>query len=205
MKMLFLLAVLVAGCGGPSAGIQLSESWPTETADYDAVTAAWTRKGTLHNSIADGYEVIGDVQATFRSPAWRVAYVERVARTQLLSPEAKAALLAEQKKEHAAGYVFEVMLATHDFRTNDLQKGEDSVWRVELMNGRGETVLATDIDSDRRPREIIEALYPLGDFHEPYIVTFPREIELLYSGAETMVLTLSSAQGAIRLVWQPEG
>ncbi|HET6612480.1 MAG TPA: hypothetical protein VFG83_10835 [Kofleriaceae bacterium] len=195
--------VIAGGCAGPRAAVHLSETWAAPAADYEDVTAAWTRRATIHSPVTAGYQIIADVAATFRSPAWRSAYVKHQSHVQLLTPEAQAALLSQEKKEHADAYVFEVMLATQHSSTNDLQKDEESVWRVELMNGRGETVLASDIDSDRRPREILEELYPhLGDFHEPYIVKFPRTIEVLYPGAKTMTLTISSPRGALRMVWK---
>ncbi len=188
----------LAACAGPGP-ITLTDSWPSKTRDYRDVVRDWTRTGSLQRD----FETIITVDATFESPEWRAAYVAERARREDLPAGDVAALLSAQKQANAESYEVEVLVSTHDPRWNDLQKGERSMWRLALMNDRGQQITPTSIKRERRPDAVVRAWFPrMGDFSEAYTVRFPRTVDLLGDGARALILRVSSARGAVTLTWR---
>lgn len=188
----------LAACAGPGP-ITLTDSWPTRTRDYDDVVRDWTRTGSLMRD----FETVITVDATFESPEWRAAYVAERTRREKLPASDTAALLSAQKQANAESYAFELLVSTHDPRWNDLQKGERSMWRLALMNDRGQQVTPTSIKREQRPDAVVRAWFPrMGDFSEAYAVRFPRSVDLLGDGARALILRVSSASGAVQLSWR---
>jgi hypothetical protein len=192
------VAAFVTACGGPQA-VDLSPSWPERASDYDDAYRAWTR----HGKIRDDYEQVLDLYATFKAPAWRAARVARLADKQGLSPDARQRLQAEQvKAAEEEPYEVQLLVTTHDHRENDLNRGESSIWRLVLIDDRGNEVEPIEIKRDRRPLEVLRAEYPdMGDFATAYIVRFPRTIEVLRPDATRFSLKMASARGAVSLAW----
>jgi hypothetical protein len=188
----------LAACGGPQA-VDLSPSWPERADDYDDAYRAWTR----HGRIRKDYQQVLDLYATFKAPAWRAARVAHLADTQSLSPEARQRLHAEQvKAAEEEPYEVQLLVTTHDFRENDLSRGESSIWRLVLVDDRGNEVEPVEIKRDRRPIEVLRSEYPdMGDFAMAYIVRFPRTIEVLRPDATKFSLKMASVRGAVNLVW----
>lgn len=195
---LWLAIALLSACVGPRA-VDLSPAWPERAPDYDDAYRAWTRHGTLRS----GYEQVLDLHATFKSPAWRAAHVDYLARKKNLSPEARQRLQAEQiKAAEQAPYEIHLLVTTHDFRENDLHRGDNSIWRLALIDDRGNQVEPIEVKRDRRPIEVIRAEYPdMGDFTTAYIARFPRTIEVLRPDASKFSLEMASVRGAVNLVW----
>lgn len=194
-----LSALLLVACTA-RAPISLTPEWPRATGPYLEVHRAWTRHGLLRK----GYQEVIEVYATFKSPAWRAAYIERQATVAHLSPDERALLVQSQQNAAAEGpYEVQLLVTTHDFRENDLNRGERSIWRVVLRDDRGNQVPAESIVRDRRPLQVIRAEFPdMGDFAVAYIARFPRTIEVLRADAEAFTLELSSPRGAVTLTWQ---
>lgn len=192
------LLFALAACAGPGP-ITLTDTWPSKTRDYSDVVRDWTRSGALHRDL----ETMISIDATFESTEWRAAYVaERTRREDLPAGDA-AALLSAQKQANAESYEFELLVSTHDPRWNDLQKGERSMWRLALMNDRGEQVTPTLIKRERRPDAVVRAWFPrMGDFAEAYTVRFPRTADLLGNGARALILRVSGPDGAVTLTWR---
>lgn len=187
----------LATCARPTAPA-LPGAWPEEPSAYPQAHKAWTR----HGVVRAGYDQVLEVHATFKAPAWRAAYVEHTATTQALSPQGRERLLQEQRQAASEEpYEVELLVATHDWAYNDLYKGDKSIWRITLVNDRGDEVEPLSIERDRRPQEVVRALFPdLSDFAEPYVVRFPRTLDVLEPGSFTLVM--ASHLGAARLVWR---
>ena len=199
------VALAVLGCGGGSRAVSLSGSWPSEpSGDYLEVTERWTRQGRVRGGLAQHYSEVVDVRATLMSPEWRVAYVEKRAEDEMLPPAKVEALLASHKEAAAEQYEVELLVSTYERTLLDLDKGELSVWRVALRDGRGNEVEASEVVRDRRPRTVINEYFPqLEPFHRPYIARFPRDIEIFGDGAERVELVVSNPKATVKLAWTP--
>jgi hypothetical protein len=202
-----LVLLALGGCGASDPPVELTGTWPTKTDDFDDVTERWTRHGRDNSGLGGEQrhrlEQTIDVYATFKSPEWRVAYVAHQASRHNLSQAAVRELVDKEKKEDADRYEVALLVATHDRRSNDLQKGARSTWRVALVDEAGTEIIASEIKRDRRPRFEIAAEFPhMGDFHEPYVARFPRSVDLLRPGAHRFQLKVTSEQGAVVLEWR---
>lgn len=197
-----------AACGGASdPPVQLSSAWPQKADDYDEVNEKWTRHGR-DNSGLGGHErhrleQTIDVYATFKSPEWRTAWIAHRAEKHHLSPAAVQELTARARAEDSDHYEVALLVATHDRRSNDLQKGARSTWRVALVDESGSEIVASEIKRDRRPHVEIAAEFPhMGDFHQPYVARFPRSVDLLRPEARRFLLKVTSEQGGVVLEWR---
>jgi hypothetical protein len=194
------IAALVLGCGARAAGpVSLDGTWPTQPGSYRDVHAQWTRHGVLRQYTS----TVVEVYATFKSPAWRAAYAGHLAGRQNMSNAARAAFLEQTRQAtETEPYEVHLLVTTNERRENELQKGKRSVWRVVLVDPQGTEIEPLSIERDRRPREVIRAEYPdLGDFAEPYIAKFPRDVALLGPDATRFSLKVGSARGGVELVW----
>ncbi|MCG8417864.1 MAG: hypothetical protein MJE77_07970 [Proteobacteria bacterium] len=193
------LSIAIACGSSPPPQVALSEAWPDKPGQYREVHREWTRRAVLRTHD----QQVVEAYATYKSPAWRAAYVAHSARTHKLSPDSQKALQEEQSKAAAASHEVHLLVTTWDRNENDLHKGEKSVWRLVLADDRGGEVAPVSIERDRRPFYVVRAEYPdLGDFAVPYVARFPRQISLLRGDARQFSLTMASTRGAIEFVWQ---
>ncbi len=193
-----LLFALLAACAGPRP-VSLSEAWPGEPRAYQAATRDWTRSG----KVSANYSLVARVHATFKSSEWRAAYLAQRRRQEALSDKQYDQLVGEHKAAMAEYYEVELLVATHEPRDNDLDRGARSTWRLTLINDRGEEVTAAKIERDRRPATTIRAQFPaMGDFERAYVVGFPRDIELMHEGSAHFIVRMAGARGKIDLVWR---
>ena len=202
--LLATIALTLVSCGSAPPPIALDGQWPAKVKrDYNDVTRAWTRQGSLNGSFRDGLSKLLDVTATFRSPEWRTAYVDFRAKRELMPASRRSQLLAEQRTEDEKYYEVVLLVMTHTFRENDLQKGNRSVWRVALVDTSGKEVEASEVESVRVPQEILRAYYPaLKPRHEVYVARFPKEgVDIFQGGAERFSLKVASARGGVELIW----
>jgi hypothetical protein len=188
------------GCGARAAApVNLDGAWPEKPGSYRAVHEQWTRHGMKRT-----YEsMVFEVYATFKAPAWRAAHANHLASRQNMSNAARAAFLAQTRQvSETEPYEVHLLVTTNDRRENDLTRGKRSVWRVVLVDAQGTEIEPLSISRDRRPREVIAAEFPdFGDFAEPYVARFPRDIALLGPGIERFSLKMGSTRGGVELVW----
>ncbi|HEU5057073.1 MAG TPA: hypothetical protein VFU21_11135 [Kofleriaceae bacterium] len=197
----------LAGCGSATRPIELSSAWPQKTDDFEDVNEKWTRHGRDNSGLGGKHrhrlEQTIDIYATFKSPEWRAAWIAHQAEMHRMSPAAVRELTEKVKKEDAEQYEVALLVATHDRRSNDLQKGSRSTWRVALVDEAGTEIVASEIKRDRRPAAEIAAEFPhMGDFHEPYVARFPRSVDLLRPEASRFQLKVTSHQGGVVLEWR---
>ncbi len=193
---LVLGLALVACAAKP---VVLSETWPEKPGSYRDVHRQWTRRGRIQDYFAEALVVY----ATFKSPAWRAAYVRHTARKKRLPDELRQSLESEHREKAAGPYEVELLVTTHAHGENDLHKGKRSVWRVALVDAKGRQVEPIAIKRDRRPVDVIRAEYPdMGDFAVAYVALFPRTIDIFADGAERFSLIIASARGSTELVWK---
>jgi hypothetical protein len=182
--------------------VSLAGTWPSQPDDYEQVTRRWTRHDRVRGDISEHLSEIVSVHATLLSPEWRAAYVAKRSEDEMLSPAKRQALLAAQRERDAAYYEVMLIMSAYERRLLDFDRGERSVWRVVLTDGRGNEIEASSIERDRRLRSVIAEYFPaLGDFERPFLARFPRDIELFGGGAETIELILASPRATVKLVW----
>ena len=199
MKLVLLTLLLLAGCPKPPEPVPLTGEWPSTGGDYDDMTSAWTRRGQIRKD----YQQVAEVFATFKSPAWRVAWVERRASRGMMTDAARAELLASEQTAESEAWEVEIVLTTWDKKENDLDRGDRSVWRVSLVDADGNEVSPIEILRDRRPANIIRSEFPgFGDFSEAYIARFPKDARVFGPGVSEIGLRLSSTRGGIALTWK---
>jgi hypothetical protein len=199
VKPLLLLAALLGACATPVQKVPLTATWPANGGDYDQVTAAWTRDGSLRS----GYDEILRVSATFESPAWRAAHVDRRIEKEKLLPSSRPKLIEAEQKIWDDHYEVVLLVTTWDRRENDLARGARSVWKLALIDDQGTEIEPSEIVRDKRPPNVIRAEFPkLEPFGTAYIARFPRRVDLLRPGAREFSLRVSSPRGAVLLFWQ---
>jgi hypothetical protein len=203
LGLLMPLALLVtpvagAGCAAAPPPIKLTEAWPAQPGDFEAVNEAWTRKAILRGE----YQQALEVYAVFHSPEWRAARAQRDIRVRNLTNSAREATLAAAKAAAEGDYELTLVVTTYARCENDLHRGDRSVWRMVLVDDHGTETPPSKIVRDRRPPYILRAELPmLGDFATVYVVTFPRTAGVLREGAKRATLRMWSARGAVELVW----
>jgi hypothetical protein len=193
----FVIALCTA-CAVTAPVVRLTEDWPTAIRDYDDVVGDWTRKAQLRAA----YQEVCELVATFKSAEWRAAHAAYEADNRGLTGEARASHIAQARAEVAGPYEIQVMLTTWDRRENDLDRGKKSVWRVVLIDERGQEIEPLEIVKDRRPSYVVRAEFPaLGEFATPYIARFPRTTELFGPTAKQVRLRMSSTRGGVEVTW----
>jgi len=197
------LSLAAVGCGS-TPKVSLTGDWPDKPGDYDDVSASWTRGGTLIAPFRDGMDKLLDVRATFHAPEWRTAYVAFRAKREMLPADRRSQLLAEQRAADEKYYEVTLLVSTHTFRENDLQKGKRSVWRLALVDSKGNEREPIEVESVRTPRDYLKAYYPKLDPRDQiYIARFAKEGLTLFSpGADKFSLKMASARGGVELIWK---
>lgn len=192
------LGLGLAACRPAYPAVPLTEDWPTSVRDYDDVVRTWTRRSQLRSE----YQEVCELTATLKSPEWRAAYAAQDADHRGLTGEARAQRIAQSRADVAGPFEIEVMLATWDRRENDLDRGKKSVWRVVLLDEKGNEVEPLEIVKDRRPSYVVRAEFPdLGEFATPYIARFPRTAAVFGPTVKQVRLRLSSPRGGVEVDW----
>lgn len=197
----FVLSLSLAACSGSSAAIHFSGQWPKGESDYEEVTDAWTRRDVLRASMAQQKSQLIELYATFLAPEWRDAYVRQQAHLRRLNDTARHELEEQHRKADSQYYEVQLLVTTYHHSHNDLHRGENSMWRVALIDEDGAEIPAERVERDRRPRQQIAAEFPdFGDFAEGYRAYFPRASDL-WEG-DSFALRVSSSLGAVEVEWR---
>lgn len=195
---LFVLASLAAACGAAYRPVPLTEDWPATIRDYGAVVPDWTRRAELRGD----YQEVCELVATLKSPEWRASHAVHDADIRGLSGDAREQAIAQARAEVAGPFELEVMVTTWDRRENDLDRGKKSVWRVVLIDEKGQEIEPLEIVKDRRPAFVVRAEFPgLGEFATPYIARYPRTAAVFGPTAKQVRLRMSSTRGGLEVVW----
>lgn len=195
----------LASCAGlPGAGTRptgparFDASWPAKTRGYDEVYDDWARSAR----VVRDYDRVLDVVAVFKAPEWRAAHLARRAKLESLPADEVQRLAEAERAADADYYEVQLLVATYSHEQNDLQKGQDSVWRLALVDDQGNEVRPISVKRDRRPRSVIEQYYPgLDDFHQVYIVRFPKTVDLLRSDARSFSLEMAGPVARVEMTW----
>jgi hypothetical protein len=201
------LALFALACGPRTGPVSLSGAWPSAEAvdDYDRVVKRWTRHARVRGDISEHLTEIVSVHATLLAPEWRAAYAHKRSVDERLSPVERQELVNHQRERDAEYYEVMLLVSASERRLLDFDRGQRSVWRVVLTDGRGNEIVASEIVRDRRLPSVIAEFFPaLGDFDRPFLARFPRDLELFGPGAERIELVMASPRATVILVWEDE-
>jgi len=188
----------LAACSSARPVVRLTEDWPATIRDYDDVVDDWTRKAQLRGE----YQEVCELVATLKSSEWRASHAVHDAEIRGLTGDARAKHVEQSRADVAGPYELEVMVTTWDRRENDLDRGKKSVWRVVLIDEKGEEIEPLEIVKDRRPVYVVRAEFPaLGEFATPYIARFPRTASIFGPTAKQIRLRMSSPRGGLEVQW----
>jgi hypothetical protein len=194
--------LLALGCGGGSPRVSLA---PPERAprhqDYDGIRNSWTRSARIIKQL----DTTLRVHATLFSPEFSAAYHARQSQMFRLSAEKKRELGRALEDQWAKAFVFFVAAATIDSGWNDFDH-KKSVWRIALVNDRGDQVDAAEIREEKR-NATMEALFPyVGHFHRTYKLTFPKVRPdgqpLVRGDTRSLALRFAGPLGQAELTWR---
>lgn len=202
---LLILAALVAapalsGCAKKRADMANGKATAdVKPSEYDAALDKWTREQKVYQSL----ETRLLVNATYKSGAFRDAWVDENARRQVLSDADRDEL---KRREHdAADSYHEFFFAayTQESRWNDFSR-RDSIWRLRLFDDKGGSVEPLVVTRVKQDDPITRAFYPYFSlWGRGYVVKFPRAG--LAEDSKTLRLQMTSAIAAAELEYSREG
>jgi hypothetical protein len=204
-------AAVIAGACGPRGSaiiVDFGQS-PRSYApsDYRTVLARWTRRALITRD----FDTTLDVAATLKSYDFRWAYSVRYAAQFQLSTADQDKLLKGQMAELDTAHEFVVSAAATRFEWIDFHK-KDSVWRVRLLDDRGNELAPMEIRRLKTPVAELEAFFPpstrsqpMASFYTTYLIRFPKKlpdgapVDLEHAGKLT--LRFAGVLGAAELNW----
>ncbi|HHL39555.1 MAG TPA: hypothetical protein ENJ37_03515 [Deltaproteobacteria bacterium] len=187
-----LLAAVLAGCAALGGGGE-----PT----YFETLSAWTKGRKIYEELESRLYIY----ATYKSPAFRRAYVDEYARRFLLDDDLKAVMVQRELEAAERSNEFLVSAFTPDERWNDFDR-RDSIWRLYLDDGsaRVEPIEIRRLDGGN---PLLTELFPYIDpWSVVYLVRFPRygpagEGPIPGKGAAALKLIVAGAKGGGELLW----
>jgi hypothetical protein len=172
--------------------------------DYGQVRERWTRSAQPLKLQA--LDTPLRVHATLFSPDFIAAYVAKSAAVYRLSASDRTELGRKLGGAAARSYSFFVGASTTDLRSNDLER-KDSVWRIALLNDRGEQVSPAEIRAEKTIAPGATEFFPfLDSFYRAYHVRFPTTLAdgqpLIREGTQKLVLLFAGPLGLAELTWR---
>jgi len=163
-SLMAVLVLLFAGCAANKQAIR---------PEYSTVLNKWT-KG---RKIFKGLESRLYINATYKDPTFREAYIDRYAESYMLEEPYRAALV-EREREQAEKYNEFFMTAfTPVDRWNDFDE-KDSVWKLYLEDSGGSRLSPVSITKVDASDPLVREFFPYLDlWSSGYVVRFPKYSE----------------------------
>jgi len=176
---------------------------PHPAGAYDEVRDRWTRSDRI--IVVKSLDTTLQVYGTFFSLDFISAVVARRAQLFQLPERDRGALEAGLRAEVSKGHLFLISAAASDWSWNDLER-RDSVWRIALLNDRGEQVSALEIKAEKITATTLELFPYVNSFHRVYTLRFPLALPdgrpLVREDAREVVLLFAGPLGQARLRWR---
>lgn len=187
---------LLAGCGPKRSemgnGKVTSDVKPSQ---YSDALKEWSRNEKVYQQL----ETRLIVSATYRSGAFRDAYIDEYARRYLLSDNERDAM---RKREHDAASTYQEFFFaayTPESRQNDFSR-RNSMWRIRLFDDKGNSVDPLVVTKQKDNDPVLHAFFPYFSlWTKGYVVKFPRAG--LDETSKTLRLQISSATGATEMTY----
>jgi len=204
LQLLLCLASLGAlSCATPR--VVLTEQTRAFTPDdYAAQLSQWTREGEQYRDLESRLFLKG----TFLSWSFRQAQVVYREKNERLPRNDVIELMAHERAASRDSHEFFLAAHTHEWAWNRLERtGEDAMWRIRLINDKGESLAPTRIERIGIRNARYTGLYPYyGQFYVGYRVRFPRlttsGADILAPGTRRFIVRVSGPQAAVDLVWE---
>jgi len=199
------LAMAGAGCAltaKPTVVDFSAEQRDYRAQDYREVYRRWTR----HELQTMDLEMVMELWATYKSWDFRQAFIARYAEIYSIGDEDRERLSAAEHEAAGARYEFMVTAQANDYRWNDFERKEKTVWRVALIDGLGKELAPEPIEVKKLPdmyeREFFPAKTP---FTRTYVVRFARPPEgsddFVGERSGRIALRFAAPFGKSELVW----
>lgn len=143
------------------------------------------------------------VTSVYRAWSYRDAYVDEVARRDVMPTDEREQMKAEEKAGWEIYHSFVITLYTPETRHSELTLDEDKVWTLRLYDSKGnhtEPVVISRIDT--RDKTFYEYL-PRNLWGRTYLVKFPRE--RLMPRPTGLTLQMSGALGVAEMKFDLSG
>lgn len=159
--LLAIAAVLAAGCGSMERAVKKS---------YFVELDRWTRSEKIYY----GLETRVYLNATFKAPSFRKAYIDRYSMSYDLDENYKSALLARESEVVEQFNEFFISFYTPNEKWNDLDR-KDSIWKLYLEDNKGSRLVPISIDKIDEKDPLLREFFPYFDlWGSAYIVKFPK-------------------------------
>lgn len=171
---LFLLLLTFSfGCAARNEAVKKEEDRGEAKSGYNEALNKWTRSKKLY----EGLETRLYINATYKSPEFREAYVERYAKSYQLDEDFKKALLERETAQHERYNEFFFTAYTPEDRWNDFAN-PDSVWRLYLDDGMGGKIRPVSIARVDKSDPLLREFFPYFDpWSIGYVARFPKYSE----------------------------
>jgi len=203
MPILLLLSLATGGCGAPKVNIS-EGTRQFSPSDYEPTLELWSRDTSVYT--LDGMDNVLTATATYLSWEFRWAYAVRYSDDHRLSPEERAVFRQKQFDDYRKAHEFIVATTSGEHRWCVLGK-ESSVWKVSMINDRGDSVAPLVIEEIKKPTAAQMAYFPyINVFRQAYRITFPRtlpnsQVPIIGANNEYFKLCFVGALGNGELRW----
>ncbi len=152
----------------------------------------WSREQTAYSQ----FETRFHISATYKSSAFREAFLTEQARLLVLSPEAQEKWKAQEREHTADVTEFFFYAYTADRKANDFGE-RHTHWRVFLLDEAGRQVEPLEVRRINPVTPLMETFYPYVNPHFGfcYSVKFPRQ------ASDTLTLVFAGHLGRMDLTW----
>lgn len=159
-----LLFTVVMGCAAKRAEVKPSQI------DYLATLNQWTKAQKVY----DGLDTKLHIYVTYKTWAFRMAYVDEYAKRYLLDETQKKDLLEREREVNDRFNEFFIAAYTPDARWNDFDK-KGSIWTIYMEDDKGNRLRPIEVKKVDETDPLIREFFPyLGLWSLGYVVRFPK-------------------------------
>lgn len=191
------LVFLLLGASCAATGTVLAPRGP------DPAYAEAIDQATRETRILREFSTLLSLKATYRSEAFRAAYVEHYAKLFLLDPLGREALLQHEKSALASTVEFFACLWSSEDRWGNL-RGDPPPWRILLEDPSGARREAVRVESVDEPLDRTQSFFPyVTPWCSRYALIFRRDDAggKPDPALEHPRLILTGTQGTVELSW----
>ncbi len=196
---LVLLVAAVAGCGSIKGYVDIAREQGLSK-EYARVLNLWTRSETVYSQ----FETRIHVTATYRSQEFARAYIKEYERIYLSSGEGQR--YPSLTEPDPGNREFILYACTPEKDSNDFDK-RDSIWKVYLLDERGNRIEPVDVRRIRKNTSVIESFFPYVNpyYGVAYTIRFPVSQHVGEAGGASpekpLKLMITGVLGKVELAW----
>ena len=179
-----ILLVLVIGTGCSSFRSVSRDPDDSSQVLYEEALRKWT----VHSEVYKGFDPILLTSGTFRSSAFRRAYVNKFARDYHLDPQIKKKMLADEQAMSENNLEF--ILAIYSPNPQHRLDSRDPIWRIYIEKEGLGRFPPSEIQNLRKKRAQLEQLYPyITPWNQIYRIQFRIPKPMKATGQLYLILT----------------